>query len=228
MSDSRTKRALVLADRLLLHPWTTRLGALQAVVGGALLAAGLVGGVVTLVFGFPLGWAILSAVGAFLVTSSGLATLMERQRRKSERTVPATQTPLTDDEREMRKAAGWILEDLERTEAALDTALENKWWWALDTRGFDWTGWTEYGEALSIAGRHEEHKLVRDAVALVDLAQVRCREIWSAFEAHHGYDPPPGLRPFVYVDDIPTLHVARDAVKRAEFGLERAVRGEGA
>ena len=41
------------ADRVLLHPWTTRVGAIQAIIGAGLLAAAIVGGAVTLVFRFP-------------------------------------------------------------------------------------------------------------------------------------------------------------------------------
>src|SRR5690348_7419225 len=42
-------------DSPVLDPWMTRLGAAQAIIGAGALAAGLVGGTVTMVFGFPLG-----------------------------------------------------------------------------------------------------------------------------------------------------------------------------
>lgn len=68
------------ADRILLHPWTTRIGAAQALIGAASLVAGLVGGAVTLVFGFPLGWALLTAFGALNLAMSGAATLLYHVR----------------------------------------------------------------------------------------------------------------------------------------------------
>src|SRR4051794_3299486 len=74
MAKGRAKRALAVADQVLLHPWTTRAGGLQTVAGAGLLAAGLAGGAVTLVFGFPAVWAVLVAVGAGLLAASGTAT----------------------------------------------------------------------------------------------------------------------------------------------------------
>jgi hypothetical protein len=64
------------------HPWTTRLGAAQAVIGAGALAAGSVGGAVTLVFGFALGWTLLCAVGALLLASSAMATLVHAYRER--------------------------------------------------------------------------------------------------------------------------------------------------
>jgi len=83
------------ADRLLLHPWTTRVGAVQAIVGAGVLVAGLVGGAVTLVLGFAIGWAILAAVGAFLLAASGMATAINTYREHRVVTAPVATGPAT-------------------------------------------------------------------------------------------------------------------------------------
>lgn len=76
------------ADRILLHPWTSRWGGFQTILGAGVLAAGLAGGSVSLVFGFSVAWAALTACGAALVASSAGATAIDRFQARSTRARP--------------------------------------------------------------------------------------------------------------------------------------------
>lgn len=75
-------------DRVLFHPWTTRLGAIQALLAVALLVAGLVGGIVTFVLDFPTLWAIITAMGAALLVVLALPSLWRRFRVGPEGRLP--------------------------------------------------------------------------------------------------------------------------------------------
>ena len=220
------KRFLATADRVLLHPWTSRLGGVQAIVGAGILAGGLAGGVVSLIFGFPAAWAIVTAVGAFLLGSSAMATLVERWRAQAlarPPTPPELQPGISEAQREVRRAAGWILEDVEAARALFEAALETGQWWAKENK-LTFIGWSETGEALSIHGRHEAHKAVRTAVNRADHVEVLRRDVWEQWLHAHDHDPLPGSRPAIHQVNRVAIEDATHALKAAEVALEEVQR----
>lgn len=85
------------------HPWTTRLGGAQAIIGAGLLAAGSVGGAVTLVFGFGLGWALVCAAGALLLGSNAMAALVRAYRERPSLHRPRAAAPNPQSEVDVRR-----------------------------------------------------------------------------------------------------------------------------
>ncbi len=112
------------ADRVLLHPWTSRLGGAQAIFAAGVLAAGLVGGSVTLVFGFPTEWAIVTAAGAFSLVTSLLGIAVNRYRDVHQR---------SDDEETDDVDSRWILlslaRDLDTARRAIENSIERGHYW---------------------------------------------------------------------------------------------------
>jgi hypothetical protein len=76
-------------DAILFHPNTERLGAAQALVGGGLLAASVVGAVVIAVLKFPTVPLVLAMIGAFLLGTSGMGALLRRFRLNASTAAPA-------------------------------------------------------------------------------------------------------------------------------------------
>ena len=206
------QRFLRRADRILLHPWTSRWGGIQAIAGAAVFAAGLTGGAVTLVFGFPLGWAILTAAGAALLGATGTATALDQYRGRQVsvggNTAPSAGLA------EVRKASGWVLEDLEKARSAYEAALNAGHWWdpKMTTHHFV-TGWSEEGEALSIHGYQSEHRAVRAAVRKIDQCEQLCKEAWASYGGLKG----------PAIEDPRPLRQAVEAIAIAEALLEHVL-----
>jgi hypothetical protein len=202
-------RFLRAADRVLLHPWTSRWGGVQAIVGAAVFAAGLAGGVVTLVFGFPLGWAVLTAIGAALLGASGAATAIDQYRER--RPAAVGHAAPSASQGGVRKAVGWILEDLEKARVDLEDALAGGRWWNPETTRHFLTGWSEEGEALSIHGYQQEHRAIRAAVRRIDQCEVACKQAWTAYEGIEGPE----------ISESRPLEQAIEEINAAEVLLER-------
>lgn len=210
------QRYLRRADRILLHPWTSRWGGIQAIAGAAVFAAGLTGGAVTLVFGFPLGWAILTAAGAALLGATGTATAIDQYR--AGRVSPAGNAAPSPGQAEVRKASGWILEDLEKARLAFETALSaGRWWDPKVTTHHFVTGWSEEGEALSIYGYQGEHRAVRAAVRSIDQCEQFCKEAWASYGGLEG----------PVIEDRQALRQAIEMIAAAEASLEHVLGPDG-
>ena len=204
-------------DRVLFHPWTTRVGAIQAIVGLGLLGAGLLSGAVILVFDFPTIPAILTGIGAFLVFSAAAATAIERYR--NERPAPSGGSlAVTPEKRELREATGWLLEDLERALPPINQAIDKGAWWRPRQNTMDFSAWTERGRVIAILGYHDEHRMIRQAILKADWAWNRCNDVWV------GLDYDAGIVPGVSATDRPLLEEARDALLAAIEDVERIQR----
>ncbi|HEU4738275.1 MAG TPA: hypothetical protein VFS54_04230 [Solirubrobacterales bacterium] len=163
----------------------------------------------TLVFGFPVGWAILTAVGAALLGSTGAATALDQYRAR--RPLASGHVPVSTSQSEVRKASGWILEDLEKARIAFEDALNNGFWWRLKPTPGAMFSWSEEGEALAIHGYQQEHRSIRVAVRHIDHCEVKCKEAWGPYK---GSDAPK-------IDDPECIEEAIRAAREAEAGLER-------
>ena len=141
------------ADRVLLNPWTTRWGGVEAIVGGGIIAAGFIGGAVTLILGFPTAWAILTAVGAFLLGGTGVATLIERHRGSEVKEgSPPSPTALAQIAEEL-EAAQHVLNSHDIAQFFVQHQLAV-------------VQWVEHGTQL--ASSSELHKKVRAAYRAID------------------------------------------------------------
>ena len=106
--------------------WT---GNLWFLIGAATLVAGLLGGFLSLVEGFPLVFLILSVIGGFLVTLGGLQAYLPKPKLTDQDRARAEEAKLAEDrrhqqQRELRKSLqfvrGELVQDREVVERASD------------------------------------------------------------------------------------------------------------
>ena len=120
-------------------------------IGGGVLCAGLAGGAVTLVLGFPIIWAVLTAVGAFLLAGSGVATLIQHHGENE------------NGGSSFALAVARISEELEAAEDVLQSHDVERFF-VRHTLAV--VQWEKYGDAL--VGHPELHREARAAYRAID------------------------------------------------------------
>jgi hypothetical protein len=115
--------------RLPRHPALTWAGNLWFVIGAATLVAGLIGGFLSLVNGFPLVFLILSVIGGFLVTFGGLRAYLPKPKLTDQDRAWAEEAKLAEerrqqDERELRKSLQFVRGELVRDRDAVERASD--------------------------------------------------------------------------------------------------------
>lgn len=159
------------ADRALLHPWTSRLGAVQALLGGALTLAALVGGLVVVFFAFPTVLVVLTMAGTFLLGLSVAADVRDGiRRRRLERWV---------DIPELQRIAALVGEELEAHGQLLANVTPADVWWERD-RILIADRWNEHGAELARFGFHDAHQACREAYRELNDLNWLHRSAWAA------------------------------------------------
>ena len=153
-------------DRLLLHPWTSRVGAIQAISGAALLAAGLAGGAVTLVFGFPLGWALLTAIGAALLSATAAASAIDRRRARGAQRIREDEGP--EFARAGRRAVRAVRDELVRIRIALE---EQQRYGVRFDFGIETRQWSDHEPTLLELADHRPHRAASPAYRILVTAR---------------------------------------------------------
>ncbi len=132
-------------------------------VGGGLLVAGLAGGAVTLVLGFPTVWAIVTAVGAFLLGGSGAATLIQRYGKHQGGANDSGSDGVPSDH--MRQLAlSEISEEVEAAHGVLDGPRMDRFFVKYELATWKWE---KYGPILA-ATNPVLHKEIRGAYRAMD------------------------------------------------------------
>jgi hypothetical protein len=112
--------------RVLRHTTFALAGNLWFLIGAAILVAGLLGGFLSLVKGFPPVFLVLSVIGGFLVTVGGLAYLPKPKLTDQDR-ARAEEAKLAEDrrqqgERQLRKSLQFVRGELVQDRDAVERA----------------------------------------------------------------------------------------------------------
>jgi hypothetical protein len=213
------RKLLDSAVRWLRHPRLTLASNAAFVVGAGIFVAGLVGGALKVLTTFPTVWLALSATGAFLLATGGMGMLV-RAKTSGIMTLSAPDVA-NDAQRELERAIGRVLDELESAKGAVERAVAEGEWWIEPLSMDDWKG---SADTLAGGGLSEAHKAARVAYRHIADLNSRAKETYEAMVGHYEFDVPPGRRPRTdgIHDCDQVLDAAIAAIRQAEVELERA------
>jgi len=151
-----------------------------------------------------------------------VADLEEIERDVVRRFSESQQVPPPEEavSRVLRRVIGVLVAELRAAEGVLTAALERQVFWPRDA-GLSTTHWDQIGSDLVEHGLVDVHAVASDAYGRMEALNHDALDTWSAMEAHHFYDPPPGRRPTVRGNES-ALTAALDAIAAAETALTDA------
>jgi hypothetical protein len=211
----RMTRLLRSSDKLLRHPWLERLG-------GALLLAGLIGGLVRRVLDFPAFPLVVTMVGAFVFGIAALSRLIADRKPDDAAEV---------DYEQLRVAIAHLMEEVEHHAFLLLDTSGAAVWWESD-RPLVADRWAEHGPLLAQYGFGDAHEACRVAYREVDDVNWIHRSVHAQL-AHDKLndDNTWALGPTVLLDmsanDVAICEKAVDSLETALNELARIPDGSG-